>query len=332
MAVEKPRTATTNSHRTGAPPGCPAAVLFREAVVALDRRLNGARRDDFTGRADSLRRSVLCMVDAFLAARGKPAASDADRSRLAAEHPILDRASDSILLEILSLDTRSQWTAERFTRLRELEGQYRAMLPALRSSLAAELPDHEPVPAYLKRVAGGPAGRVATVMAAVVALIAGAYYLTGPAYRLDLGGQVFWKQSPGEPFAEERSRTFDVQVDGRLHEYAIDFETPVQVSVLRLDPVDRMDATAVDVHHIGLLGSDGEELLMIDDYASWSCMNCRWLTGRGDGSRLRPLNDDPYVFGPAIAPLEVAGIVIGMRASADKTIWEWITRLEKSLE
>lgn len=330
--MAKPRTSSTADNRADTPPACPATVLFREAIVALERRFNDARRGDFHGRAEGLRSSVSLMVDAFLAARGRPATSDADRTRLAAELPVLDHASDSVLLEILSLDTRSPWTAERLARLRELESQYRAMLPALRSALAAELPDHEPIPAYLKRVAGRPARRVAPVMAAVVALIAAAYYLISPAYQLSLGGQVFWKQSPGEPFAEAQSQTFDVQVDGRLHEYAIQFETPVQVSVLRLDPVDRADATAVDIHHIGLLGADGEELLMIDDYASWSCMNCRWLTGADDGSRLRPLNDDPYVLGPAIEPLEVAGIVIGMRASADKTIWEWITRLEKSFE
>lgn len=322
--------ATAAGNGAAAAPHTQAPDLFREGVLALDRCADRSRAGAIDRHADELRTSARCMVDAFLAARGQRPETDTDRTARLAAQPALDPAADKILVELLSLDVGAAAAAGGGDRLKELEKQYRALLPALRAALAAELPGYQGVWGLFKRLATHPARWLIPAIAALAALVVAVHHVTDPSYDLELNGQIFWKGSPSEEFAEERSRPFEVRVDGRVHEYEISFEPPVGIAALRLDPVDRADATEVDLRSIRLLTPGGEAgaSFTFDDGERWTCRNCRWLAG--DGSRLRPLNDDPFVSGPGFEPVEAARIIVEMRIAAKKSVWEWLTRLEKS--
>lgn len=311
-----------------------ATNLFRKAVVALDQGATYSLAGDAARRADCLHDSVCSMVDAFLAVRGRSVTSDGQRAELMGEHPVLGRVADNTLLEVLSLDKSAAWTSDRISTLADLEKRYRTMLPALRSSLASELPAYQGAIGVLKALVRHPAVKTIPAVAAMLALLLAAHQVINPAYHLELGGQIFWKQSPGEAFTEQRSRSFDVKVDGRRHKYVIDLDNPVTVSMLRIDPVDKADATHVDIHRVELLGADGQrqDIFHSADRPSWDCRNCRWLTGNEDALSLQPVNNDPFVVGPAFPPVAVAGVEVEMRARADKSFWQWVTRLEKSYE
>lgn len=298
------------------------AELFRRAVTALDRRTAG-------GRAAALRESARCLADAFLAARGHGPGTDADRAGLLSSEPIVDHETDRALIDLLRLDPRGDRAGS--PELERLEQQYRALLPRYRSALAGETPGYGRALQCLKNAAGqrwiqGAAAGVAT--AAV--LSAAAYQLTEPAYTLEVSGQLFWKSAAGEPFAEERSRKFKVSVDGEPHQYIIMLDESVRLSALRLDPVDSAAVTSVAIRRVGILDGAGQEYAELHDPAAWTCVNCRWLSGAGHGGRLRPDGDDPYVIPPPVDPVEMSGIRLVMSAAAEKSFWEWATRLEKN--
>lgn len=318
-----------HEHRSTFVPGIPE--LFRSAVAALDRHVDDTPRDDATGRAAALRESARCLADAFLTARGHVPGNDVERARLLTTHTLVDHATDRVLIDLLRLDPHTDWTGARAQELRQLEQQYRALMPRLRSALVREMPEYGCAAQLLRNAAGKPwlKGAAAGVTAAVV-LGTAAYGLTNPAYTLELSGQVFWQSTPGEPFTEQRSRMFSVRVDGQAHEYTIMFEEPIRISSLRLDPVNRVDATSVEIERIRVLDVSGGEHGGFDDPTLWTCVNCRWLSRSGHGGRLKPDNEDPYVIPPPVDPVGVSRIQISMRATAEKSFWEWITRLEKT--
>lgn len=311
------------ANRADAPPRRDAPALFREAILALERGTGAG-----SGRDEALRHSVRRMVDAFLAARGLRAGSDEERISFITTRPVIDRDSDQVLHRALMPGAP---TASGRGDAAPLEKAYRALLPALRASLANELPGYRGPWRALAGRARSRHFRLAALLAAmVIAAAAAAYHAADPAYRLRLGGQIYWKPSPAVPFSEARSRRFDVRVDGAVHEYVVRFETPVRVSVLRLDPVDSTDATGVAVRGIRLLGADGKARAAFDfaGRRDWACHNCRWLDD--SSARLQPTGDDPYIVGPEFEPVAVASVAIRMRATAEKTFWEWVTRLEKT--
>lgn len=318
-----------DEHDSAFAPGAPE--LFRSAVAALGRRVDGIRHDDVAGRAAALRESARCLVDAFLTTRGHSPETDDERVALLTAQPLVDHAADQALIGLLRLDVRADSTAGSAQALKQLEQQYRALMPHLRSALVAEMPEYGRASQWLGSAVGKPRvkGAAAGIAAAAV-LVMAAYNLSDPAYTLELSGQIFWKSRPGEPFAEERSRMFSVSVDGKPHQYTIEFEEPIRISSLRLDPVNRVDVTSVELEQFRVLDASGETVGGFDDTALWTCVNCRWLSRSGHGGRLKPGNDDPYIIAPPVDPIGVSGVRISMRATAEKSFWEWITRLEKT--
>jgi hypothetical protein len=119
-------------------------------------------------------------------------------------------------------------------------------------------------------------------------------------------------------------------VDDLRHRYSVALGSPITIGRLRIDPVNEVYATEVDILHISLADAAGNRSRdLIAGGAAWSCVNCRWLPGGEQTRRLRPLNDDPHIVGPPLVPFKAVRVDITMRASARKTFWEWITRLKK---
>ena len=68
-------------------------------------------------------------------------------------------------------------------------------------------------------------------------------------------GQVFWQERDAGPFKAERSHFFDVQHDGRLHEYTIGFTTKSPLQAVRIDP--SRGRGNIEISDIQLVGRDG---------------------------------------------------------------------------
>lgn len=307
--------------------------LARNAVVLLDRRMDWRRRESFANSASTLQESARCLADAVLAARGHGQTTDAERIRLLVDRPVVGHEADQPLIELLRIDLDAEWTQEQASAMWALEKRYRALVPRLRSALVDEIPGYDRVWAHCRRAAGTRwvKGTVAGLAVAVLLSVA-LYNYSDPGYLLEMNGRVFWKRAAGDPFIEARSRIFTVDVDGKPHDYVVTFAEPVRIASLRLDPVNNVYATEVEIQEIRLRDSGGNILDVYDDLTGWSCRNCRWLTSDKRGVRLVPDNDDPYITSPPIDPVRVSGIRITMRASSKKSFWEWITRLEKQTD
>jgi hypothetical protein len=309
-----------------------AAELFRRALQAIERRIETVAPEQHrVARVRRLQDSTRLLADSFLAARGWRPEDDEERRALLSEHPLKDEATTRALIDILSLATHTGWTPSRSRDLESLERRYRAALPACRSALRRELPGYESIWALCKRAYENKTCRWLTGLAAGVAVAAAAaYHLSKPQYVFELGGQLFWKHSPGGAFTQGHSRRFTVHVDNAVHHYRIRLPAPVSLAALRLDPVNRVEAREVDILHIQLLGPAGERAELVGNgTGSWSCVNCRWLSDDQRAWRLRPDNDDPHIDGPFDVPFAVDEVRLTMRVSARKTFWEWITRLKR---
>lgn len=304
--------------------------LARNAVVLLDRRTDWRRPESFANSVSTLQQSARCLADAVLAARGHEQTTDAQRIRRLVDQPVVDHEADQPLTELLRIDLAAEWTEERARAMSALEKRYRALMPRLRSALVDEIPGYGHVWTLCRHVAGRRwvRGTVAGLAAAVLLNVA-VYKVSEPSYLLELNGRVFWKSTPGDPFLEERSRGFTVVVDGSSHDYSITFAEPVRIASLRLDPVNKVYATEVEIEQIRLRDSGGNIFDVFDNPTGWSCTNCLWLAEDERRDRLVPDNDDPYITSPPMDPVQVSRIRITMRASAKKTFWEWITRLDK---
>lgn len=68
-------------------------------------------------------------------------------------------------------------------------------------------------------------------------------------------GQVFWQEKKAGPFKAERSHFFDVQHDGRKHEYAVDFTTKSPLLAVRIDP--SRGQGRIEISDIRLVDKDG---------------------------------------------------------------------------
>lgn len=80
------------------------------------------------------------------------------------------------------------------------------------------------------------------------------------------GGQVFWQEKNAGPFTRERSKTFDIQHDGRKHEYAIEFTTANPLLAVRIDP--STGPGRIEISDVRLLGKDGRALYRLQLPAS----------------------------------------------------------------
>lgn len=319
---------STDIRTTSHPQAERAAARFRDAVSAVV----GVAADR-AERPALLQCSVRALLDAFLAARGRHASSDRERLQSIVDTPLLGPGPDDTLRRLLTIDTASRSTAADRASLAELERDYRLLLPALRSRLAAELPAQRGPGAVLTDLTTHRGARlIGAFIVAAGAILATAYQVLEPVYQLDMGAQVFWTGSPEAPFAEPRSKAFTVRTDGVMHHYSVPLDALARVAALRIDPVDSADTTEVEIRSVELLGPSGrpELIFSFDDRAAWSCHNCRSLPVADSGFRLRPLNDDPFIVGPPVDPVDVGGIRVAMRAVARKSFFEWLTRLEKT--
>jgi len=299
-------------------PASDAAALFQQAVEAVERLKPEHRQA-------KLPESARAVVDAFLAARGRRARDDAERLQLISALPLLDAGSDQVLHRLLAADPSN---VPGDAELHRLELRYRALLPALRAALARELPGYRGAAGVFQDILNSRPVRFLLALLAALVLVSGTLYaVTEPAYRLELGGQLFWKSVEGEPFSEERSRDFAVIVDGTARRYVIELASPVVMHTVRLDPVDSAAPTSIEVRRIRLVTPDGGAKDIPP--GNWSCTNCRWIDTSADHPILKPTGSDPRILVHPDKPTTTRRVEVDMTATARKSFWEWLTRLDR---
>lgn len=74
-------------------------------------------------------------------------------------------------------------------------------------------------------------------------------------------GQVFWQEQGAGPFKADRSHFFDVQHDGKSHEYAVSFTTKSPLLAIRIDP--SRGQGRIEISDIQLVGEDGSALYQL---------------------------------------------------------------------
>lgn len=160
------------------------------------------------------------------------------------------------------------------------------------------------------------------------------YQYIDPIDSYDLDGQIFWKTSAKYPFTTKDSIRFPVVSDNQKRNYSVELESPANIFMLRLDPVNKVGLSDIEVEAIRLFGSDNKLLreLLFDNSMYWSCKNCLKLKNDSMTYRMRPTSNDPYLTSSKINQDKVKKITITMRAVSRKTFWEWILGIDKSME
>ena len=160
------------------------------------------------------------------------------------------------------------------------------------------------------------------------------FYYLEPEDTFEIDGQVFWKEKPGVPFTPENSKRFTVFPGDKSHVYSIVLDNPVNVYLLRLDPVNQTGLTDIEIDWIRLYGPQGELVrdLIFDTSMYWSCDNCIKKESTTHSYRMQPTSNDPYITSSVIKQGKVKKLTISLRAVAKKTFWEWLLGIDKNME
>jgi hypothetical protein len=313
--------------------------LFYCAVSEMEAGHKLWRKKEYGQFLSLLQASATYLAKALLAVKGHPVSDEkplAEQVIAADDHSGSSHSVYSSILDVLSFDAGTDDNRER---LEDVYGEYRSSLVNARKILVSNLGYNEKIWQKLRQLFITRTGmkQLAVVMLPIfvlLALPAIIYPYFDPIDRYELDGQLFWKSKPKVPFSAKNSKRFPVISDNQSREYTIALDSPVNIFLLRLDPVNAIGLTDVEIETISLLGPGSVLLrqLVFDNSMYWSCDNCIGLENNADTYRMRPTTNDPYLTSSAINQEGVSKIMIRMRAVSKKTFWEWLLGIDKSLE
>jgi len=286
-----------------------------------------------------LQASAAYLAKALLLAKGESALDEKSLTELV---KVINETSDpshpvySSILDVLLLDAGGD---EKREKLEDVYGEYRSTLVNARKILVSDLGYNDKIWQKLRQLFFTQTGmkQLAVVMLPIFVLLTLPvliYHYVDPIDNYEIDGQLFWKSKAKVPFSTKSSKRFPVISDNQSREYTIALDSPVNIFLLRLDPVNTIGLTNIEIESIRLLGT-GDVLLrqlVFDNSMYWSCDNCIGLENNADTYRMRPTTNDPYLTSSAINQEGVSKIMIRMRAVSKKTFWEWLLGIDKSLE
>jgi hypothetical protein len=313
--------------------------LFHCAVAEMEAGHQLWRNNQYAQFIALLQTSATHLARALLAAKGNSASDDKPLTeQLSAVNDAsgLDSPVYNNILDVLLFDAG---TDENREGLKDIYKEYQSTLVNARKILVSDLNYNEKIWQKLKQTIITSTGlkRLSVVILSLIFLLIlpmAIYHYVDPIDRYELDGQIFWKTKAKVPFTTKSSKRFPVISDNQSRDYMIALDSPVNIFLLRLDPVNAIGLTDVEIETISLLGP-GDVLLrkiVFDNSMYWSCDNCIGLEKNSDTYRLRPTSNDPYLTSSAINQEGVNKIVIKMRVVAKKTFWEWILGIDKNME
>lgn len=292
---------------------------------------------------DAIKNSARCLAKALIVASGinlesEGSSIDAHVSKQSKSGGMAQPVFNSILT-VISLQSNSPYNEESLAEIRKIYQEYNQTLVTARQLIAGKLKYNAEVKSCISDIFFNKGGRkrIAYPLLTLFLLIATTliiYYSIDPEDTFELDGQVFWKEKPGVPFTAENSKRFTVFPGDKSHEYSIVLDAPVTVYLLRLDPVNQIGLTDIEIDWIRLYGAQGELVrdLIFDTSMYWSCDNCIKKESSTHSFRMQPTSNDPYITSSVIEQRKVKKIIISLRAVAKKTFWEWLLGIDKNLE
>lgn len=316
-----------------------ANSLFLSAVTEMEAAHMLWRKKQYQQFVTVLQGSAACLARAVLLARGDVATGEQPRTELIRTlnesndplGPVLKNISDVLVLDANTNDNRDA--------IKAIYREYQNTLIEARKVLMRDLHYNEKRQKKLQQLFFTSTG-LKQIFAVVLPLIVflslplAFYHYVDPIDNFELDGQVFWKSKPKVPFTANDSRRFAVIADNQNREYTLSLDSPVNIFLLRLDPVNAIGLTDIEIEEISLLGADNVLLrqLIFDSSMYWSCDHCVSLENDRSTYRMRPSSNDPYLTSSAIDQEGVSKIIIKMRAVSRKTFWEWVLAINKNME
>jgi hypothetical protein len=244
------------------------------------------------------------------------------------------------IIEVLDFDTESKIDDLAVSKIKLSYKRYGDALVRARKILAQELKYKERQWQRIKQQFFTRTGLIQIFYILIPLLILitlpiAVYHHLKPVSNFDVGGQIFWKTSGKLPFTSQQSHRFTVKVDNQYREYTIDLGEPVDIFLLRLDPVNKKYLTDIDLEWIRLVNEEGIILheSSYDNFNLWSCNNCVKIPATEKNIfSIRPLNDDLHLISTRVNKDRVKSIIIRMRAASKKTFWEWVLAIDKNFE
>lgn len=321
-----------------------AYSLFLCAVTEMEAASAYKKRKLYSELVQAIQKSANCLTAALLAAKGIVVSKDEMNADLL--NSAIDRHSDEddavyrAIHEVLDFDTESTIDELSVSKIKLTFNRYGDAIVRSRKILAHELKYKEQQKRRVKHQFFTRAGLIQIFYILIPLLILitlpiAVYHHLKPVSNFNVGGQIFWKTNGKLPFTSQQSHRFTVKVDNQFREYTIDLGEPVDIFLLRLDPVNKKYLTDINLEWIRLVNEEGILLYESsgDNFNLWSCNNCEKLPATEENIfSIRPLNDDLHLISTRVNTDRVKSIIIRMRAASKKTFWEWVLAIDKNFE
>ena len=326
-------------------PGCPNDVyeLFLNATREMDNADQRWSHRQYEKFIEAVKNSAHYLAKALLISSGINVKSEGNSiDALVMKQSKSGGMAQPVfngILTVISLQPNPPYKEDSLAEIRNIYQEYNQTLVTARQLIAGELNYNVGVKRCISDIFfnKGVRKKFSYLLLSLFLLIAAPlilYYSIDPEDTFELDGQLFWKEKPGVPFTPGNSKRFTVFPGDKSHEYSIVLDNPVTIYLLRLDPVNQIGLTDIEIDWIRLYGPQGELVrdLIFDTSMHWSCDNCIKKESSTYSFRMQPTSNDPFITSSVIEQRKVKKIIISLRAVAKKTFWEWLLGIDKNME
>ena len=298
---------------------------------------------DYKEFITAIQKSATCLVQALLITKG--IISEIDKQPISDVAGMLKKSNDlsssvrTSILNILSLDKEAAINEKSVEKMKTAYLNYSDCLVNARKEIVSELGYTNKIWRNIKQLTETREGikKLSMIVLPIFFLISiplAIFYKLEPISDVDYSGQIYWKEKPKVPFTSYNSKHLPVIADNQFREYNVELASPVNIFLLRLDPVNQSGLTDVEIESVQLFNEENVLLreLRLDKSMYWSCENCSNIDTNTNTLRMRPINNDPYLTSTPINQTGVKKIIIKMRAVSKKTFWEWVLGIDTSME
>lgn len=314
--------------------------LFLCAVREMESASLYRKKKQYLELKNAIQRSANCFARALLVAKGKASSNDEITDALmSSELKILSDNNNpiyKIILDVISLETEDDIYDQPNIKTQGIYNRYRDALVSGRKILAHDLNYNEnpwKIIQYLlfTRTGFKRSSYILLPLLILIALPFAVYHHLEPVHNSNLVGQIFWKPKGDIPFNVQLSHSFPVREGKHFHEYSIPLPDPVDIHLLRVDPIHHKYFAEIEIEWIRLINKEGILLLELTskDFKKWLCTNCVELpVGENNIFRIQVTRKDPYVTSTLIDQEKVKLMTIRMRIISKKTFWEWVLGID----
>ncbi|MCK5360068.1 MAG: hypothetical protein KAJ95_05545, partial [Gammaproteobacteria bacterium] len=230
--------------------------FFHCAVTDIEAAKPYWRKKQYEQFVALLQKSACCLAKALLSSKSIVVSDNKSLSDLASAIDEISDIDNPVYSNIHSILTYVANT-DKNEGLREIYREYQGTLIETRKILARDLNYNSRIREKFYQTIFTAAGLkklfpFIMMLVILVMLPAGIHHFFDPIDMYELDGQVFWKSRPGIPFSSKESKHFPVISDNKSREYTIDLDSTENIFLLRIDPVNAIGLTDVEIEEISL--------------------------------------------------------------------------------